>query len=480
MSLDLKELISPDIQLFSLEGGPFLHKHPQLIVGINKWKSVFKKYDLKENATIGVIHTINFEYICILYAAISSGFNFVILDSRFDDHSSHKQLLPLDIVVYNEILDYLCDSIDYWHQNAVHLIDSRQIPPTTIDEQDHHKQLPLLDFDLKHHQILSSVTSGTTSVPKKVLHNYQYFIDIAKRNSKVLDLTGKVAHLKNLHHGSSLPVFFLPTIMSCNFHLCLTWIDQDDTDDEQKKLNLYDLVRWTEYLDINHILCPHSDMLSMFLEIVERRNMQFTNLKLYTLYYINPYLKKYIKNKNIEIISIFGCTETSGPVMLNKLNNNNADIFDPTIFYAPDDFFIIELKPAGTRIRSKCGTIDHFMHDKFTKLEDNCYQHLGRSNFYRINDVLINLDQLQKLKNNLNIDGEIVIDLPNQTLYLALWDQSDPISTQNQINKELKKIFKSNLIYVSKSANLKKINYMSGIKPNQELVRNYFRLLEEL
>jgi acyl-CoA synthetase (AMP-forming)/AMP-acid ligase II len=365
--------------------------------------------------------------------------------------------------------------MEYWETNARHWIDARQIPCTDITEKDSSLSMPSMDFDLNKYHILSATTSGTTSKPKKILHNYQYFINIAKRNCQVLNLSGKAAHVRNLHHGSSLPVYFLPSVMSCDLHLCLTWIEPNSITDEY----LYEIMSWTEYLDINHIFFPYSSMLVQFLQMISQRNMQFTNLRLYTLYYIDPDLKKYIKDRNIEIVSIFGCTETSGPILINRLNNQNSHTFDPTIFYAPDDFFTIEPSESTTRIRSRCGTIDHVMHDRFVKLEDNHFKHIGRSDFYRINDIEINLIQMQQLKDRLHINGEIVVDLLKQTLYLAMWDNSNCASTQELLNDELKNLFDSDLIYISKSANLNKFDFMSGIKPNQELLRNYFRLMEK-
>ena len=86
----LNDLICQDFRCFqfatSEESGRFVfHKHDQLKSGVEKWTKIFQGLSLRKNPKIGIIHELNFEYICILFAAIQVGANFVILDSRFDN-----------------------------------------------------------------------------------------------------------------------------------------------------------------------------------------------------------------------------------------------------------------------------------------------------------------------------------------------------------------------------------------------------------
>lgn len=480
--MDLNDFINKNLRVFQLAldedgNGPLLHKPHHLQAGIAKWQQIFRSLDLdRPNPTIGLLHHLNFEYICMLYAAMSMGVNFVVLDARFDDQSTHKVFLPLDILVYDDNMDIMCDDPEYWKQNARNHIDARQVPKTRIGEADTGVRADVaLDFDPAQAQILSSTTSGSTGQAKIVTHSYQYILDIAQRNADVLGFQGRAAHIKNLYHGSSMPVFYLPSLIRSDFHYCVPWAGTSSLA-EVKRYVKNDL-GWSEHLDINHILFPHTYMIDKFLETVVDQNMIFSDLTVYTLSYIKPEYHRAIRGRNIRIVSIFGCTETSGPVLINTLSNDNIDEFDPMIFYSLDDFFEITLLPDGTRVRSKNGLVDHVMSDKFELISDGCYRHLGRSDLYRINDVVIDLARLADIRARFSTDLDIIIDTVEQKLYLALWEEQDPKEITDQVNQELDQTFGSELLYISETSNLNKLDYISGIKLSQELVREHFRNL---
>lgn len=472
----MHNLISKDIRLVSLtnipqDSGSWFHRNTQLKIAIAKWQKIFQSYQPGPNPTIGIVHHIDFEYFAMVYAALGLGYNFVTLDHRFDNESFHKDLLPLDFVVYDHLV-HQTDSIEYWITNAKHCINAGQVPDTGPDQIEGQTDLVGLEFDWSQFNMLTAVTSGSTSAPKKILHNYRYFIDVATRNARVLNFKGKAAHIRNLHHGSSLPVFFLPAVMSCDLHLCLPGFNTHKVLPQQEFCKIANCI---EYMDINHVMFPSPDLLLQFLKIVKHHNMHFTDLKLYTLQYIDPDLKEYIRDKNIEVISIFGCTELSGPIMINSLCNDNIDTFDPKIFYLLDDFFCIQLTDHGTEIESKSGLVKHFMHDQFEKVGAASYRHLGRSNVHNISGAVIDQPTLEKIPKVLNFDGQLIVDTNQQTLYLAVWNQDDCKKIQDSVNIELEKMFG---VKVSAAANLNKTDFVSGIKLNQEQVRNYFRKLK--
>jgi hypothetical protein len=475
----LSSLIHKDFRAFqfvSLDDDQFaFYKHDQLNHGVEKWIKILKDLDLAENPKIGIIHELNFEYICIIFAAISIGANFVILDTRFDENSKHKIFLPLDVVIYDYTIDIKCDDLSYWDHGTQHLIDARLISKTSIyDVSTVDVVNANFKFDLSQTNILSATTSGTTGPVSPIAHSYQYLLDISQRNSKILDFSGRVAHLRNLYHGSSLPVFYLPSMIDSNFHFCIPWINEQG-DNQELDLYLKSMTIQSELLGINHILFPYDYMIKKFLQSVSKSNLIFDNLKIYTLSYINEEYKSLIKDRNIEIVSIFGCTETSGPIMINTLSTANLDTFDPSIFHTVDDFFELTLLPNGTQVRSKNGLVDHFMHDIFEKIDDTHYKHMGRSNFYRVNETIIDSIKINNILDHLKIDGNIVVDSESQAIYLALWDHSDAATMVTLVNQELSTAFDNNRLQVTKCSNLNKFDFMSGIKLNLEIVKKFFR-----
>ena len=448
--------------------GLYGNNRKQFVTGVTKYRKLFQSFPVKKNATIGIIHTLNFEYFCIIYAAVSLGYNLIVLDQKFNNQSCHKGFLPLDFVVFDRLLEDTASNNLYWRTNARYQIDTTILD--IVDLYQHTETLNLsMDFDFTHCSMLSSSTSGTVSEPKLVSHSYEYLLALAQRNAEVLHFSGRVAHFKNLHHGSSLPVFFLPSTVACDYHVCLPWKDIIGSPHNKQIYN------YTASLDINHLMFYRTDMLLDFLKHVLIEGLTFSDLTVYTLYYVDKDLHQYIKGKNIKIVSIFGCTETSGPIMINTLTNQNVDQFDPHVFYLLDDFFKVTIMPDGTRVQSQNGLVDHVIHDKFEQIGTATFRHLGRSDFFRINDTQISPEGLEQILVELKIPGHVVIDLPKQQLYLAVWDRSDLDSQLESVNKKLSAVYLTNGLTIKHAANLNKNDFMSGIKLNQEQLRSFFR-----
>ena len=79
----------------------------------------------------------------------------------------------------------------------------------------------------------------------------------------------------------------------------------------------------------------------------------------------------------------------------------------------------------------------------------------------------------------IGFDGDIIVDEPQQSLYLVLWNNDDLQHLQDVVNQQLNLMFGSELVHISKAANLNKLEFISGIKINQDMIRKYFRNTEE-
>jgi hypothetical protein len=457
------DLVCKEFRLFEYkQEQPHLYRQHDLMAAVQEWRWILQRHSDGPNATIGIVHDMDFDYFAIVYAAMSLGLHFVVLDAS---SAPPQNFVPLDLVIHSNDIDQV--RLACLHSNARQVVNVDQCSNADIDP------LPdQYDIDYSRFTMLSSVTSGTTDKPNLVSHSYQYFLDIAKRNASILNLQGRCAHVRNLHHGSSLPVWFLPTVMSCNFHVCIR-----DTEPHSKQF-VEDL-RWLEYLDVNHFMLPAAGWLEAVLETVHQHDMKFTDLTLYTLGYIDPALSQYVQGTNIKIVSIFGCTETSGPIMLNTLTAHNINTFDPKIFQAPDDFYNIVASDQGTMVTARDHSVQHLLQDRFETVDHNTYRHLGRSTRYQLGGHDIDLAWLDHIVSDLSINGQIVVDSVNQCLYLAVWNQDSAALAQQQVNNKLATQLHSNSVQVRQSQNLVKQNFVTGIKLNQELIRVHFRNLEQ-
>jgi len=470
MSLpNVENLISKDFRLFEVAlkdgDGPFLYRYDELMSGIKKWTNILLSATSKKNPTVGINHDLDLTYFSVFYACINIGATFVILDGIFNEQSKHKEFLPIDIVITNDAARQEFNNKDYWPGRAHIVINSDHLPEWSVKHAD-----PL---DMANLPLLKLVSSGTTGTPKKLAQNYDFFFDVARRNTKVFNFNkGRVAHVKVINHTGTVSVFFLPAVMDNNFHYIAPWPQGQNEKEILENLSL-SFTKWIEYLDINHIILPYIDMNELLLKSINECNAQFTDLTLYALTYIRPEWAELIKGRNIKIVSVFGSSETSGPVFLNYLDNTNLNTFDSTIFYSPDDYYNLTLLPDGTRVQNQY--IDVVMNDRFKQIGENKYQHLGRSDKNRINDIDIDLSEVLNLAEKLGFNGQLVFDKLMGKIYLAMWDNKlDIKKIEILINKKLE-IRYTKLVQISKSAVLDKNHYMSGIKVDMESLRIAFR-----
>ena len=471
----MSDLISKNFRAFETvlrEGkGPFLYRRNELEQGIREWRSRILSATQVKNPKVGIGVEFNFNYFCILYACLDIGANLVILDGVARAGAKHDPYLPLDLMILDRIHNQNPTAMSYWHANATVVLDCDNLPEYT--EQD-------IQVDTSQLSMISATSSGTTDTPKAISHTYEYMLACARRAQEVFDFKGRVAHVKILHHGSSLPVFFLPSVLSDagTFHYCAPYPADAMGAGGWSPAGIANVLDesytpWLEYLDINHILLPYTEIVEDILKSIVRTNAYFTNLTLYTLSYIRPEWAELIRGRNISVVSIFGCTESSGPTLINRLGNANLDEFDNTVFYAPDNFFTITPESNGTRFQNEW--VDVVMNDIFIPLGNSRYQHMGRSDVCRINDVELDVASVLSLVEQMGIKGQLVIDTNLSKIYLALWDNNLDISQCCYIiNKQLSKQY-SNLVKVSKCLILDKATFMSGIKLNMEYLRQEFR-----
>lgn len=471
---NVEHLISPNFRAFDVvlkEGeGPFLYRRDELIAGIEKWTDIILSHTSVKNPKIGLTHEVNFEYMCILYAALNVGANLIILEARYQPGAKHDPFLPLDLMIYDHIDSTQPHIVKYFGGVSTKVIDCAD-----VGEYSHHS---VDAFDLSTYTMISATSSGTTEKPKEIPHFYNYMLAMVERNAKVFKFAGRTAHVKILHHGSSLPAYFLPAVMStdANMHVNLPY--PTGVGEGWSPALIGDILDtsftcWLEYLDINHILLSYVEMAEDVLKSIHRRNAYFTDLTIYVLTYIRPEWYKYIQGRNIKIVSLFGSTESCGTVMISELNNDNGPTFDNTIYRPLDDCFKITADPQGTRLQNDY--IDVVVGDVFEDLGNNQYKHLGRADKCRINDVDLDLTDILTMVEKLNINGQLTVDTVMGKLYLALWDNNlDIKQTSYIINKQLASKY-SSMVQVSKCLPLDKTQFMSGIKLNMEQLREEFR-----
>jgi hypothetical protein len=452
----------------------------ELKAKIDNWKYILK---IKCNASHGEsiligLQILNIDYLAICIASAELSLKIVVVDySRNDDFQDveysdpkTKILSPIDIFLHdfskhalnNEPKRFSKFVFFNTHSKRTYsIIDDCDV---SIDakEFDRIKDIMPSPSDI----LLRCTSSGTTGTPKIVEHTHEFLSKISLRNAK--KFSGICVHTRNLNHGSSLAVYLLPTIMSerVTKHIFRD-LDESQPFDQfiESIVNVKD--------ELEFIIFPYPFMVDEFIDASVRNNISWPHLNVQTLSYIQAKSKDAVAAGVFKsITSIFGSNETSGPVFELTVNKNNSTQASSQ-FSKVDDFYGIELSETGMLAVQMPVYNNEIVTNDIFEQQGELYTHKGRSDLVKINGEVLDIKVINDL-NVKNTDIYLVTDSLQNCLYLACWNSQSAETTN-----ELKLFFKNTYdrIEIAKVAVLTKKNFMSGIKIDNELLREYFRKL---
>lgn len=450
----------------------------ELVKNIDLWKYVltYQCGAVKGESILIGIMDIGLTYISLCIAAAELSLKIVIVDySRSDDFvdmdfydPKTKLLSPIDIFLHDVSLELLttykedCGKHNFFINCSNRSYNIHEDIDYTINDTEYNS---IKDIFPKPSDILMRCTSsGTTGTPKIVEHTHEFLASISYRNSH--KFSGDCAHIKNLNHGSSLAVFLLPSLISNNVSRHLFYdLDQDRPFDQF----IDSLSKYKETLE--YIMFPYPFLIDMFVDASKEHSISWNNLNVQTLSYIQQSSKDAIKQGMFKsITSIFGSNETSGPVFEATIDKDNLTQ-ESSYYNKVDDFYDINISDnqmieiSLPIYNSKIITNDLF------EIQDKFYIHRGRSDIIKINGEILDIKIINELNSQYS-NSYIVPDPVKNCLYLAVWEDQDT-DIFEKINQELENNF--NKVHLSKSKVLVKKNFLTGIKLDNELLREYFR-----
>lgn len=448
---------------------------------INFWKIIFHEgYGLRAGNIVSFFDSsIRFSYTAAFFAAAELGLQLLTPPEKPTDSSGRTT--KLDQMLGAGKID-LC-IIDSNVSNSPEISAMARYYSKQVVEQDIFNTYKIKDPELyktiselvavtTESPILITTSSGTTGEPKLVAYTHQQLYSISKRNAEVFGFCGQtVCHSRNMHHAFVLMVNFLPTLHAANNHYTFA-------------VNEFDPNDFKNYVDflldnkITKMSLSNKTNLDGILDYMINNGVQFEHtidLIVGGFYITEDYINK-IKQTNVhQLISNFGSNETLGPILL-KYVTQDTDVatFKMNYMGQPvDDFYQLEL--IDNHLNVQCpvlfpGTIT--MGDEMSGDNESGYLHLGRNNFYRINEVDFSLKAVAEIVQRYTTsEFDICIDLPYQRLYLALWNS---YVGKDVINQALATMFGPNLMF-SFVEQLDKSKFNQGFKLDQDAIRSYFR-----
>ena len=404
------------------------------------------------------------QYVAWWTAVAELGMSFVVSDYPYIN-SANSVGEKLDL--YGDI-GYLIGDADskefaYWPEKIKNKFIDKNVIFSNIDESNGNVFLNR-ETDI----MLYSASSGSTGRPKIIAHTQKFFYDLLHRNAKLYDLKedDRCLHTKGLHHGSVTGVYFLPTLKYCKYHYHHI-VSAGHTDNgkwvsviKKEKIN-----RCLMFYKMPYKFCEMHDKSGGY--------QVYENLTVYVLAKLTKNALATMAGRlNCRVFSVFGCSETSGPLFLPEINKENFRIFDENNFGAPlDDFYHIDINSDGRlSVTMPDGSVVD-TGDMFTKNYTN-FIFQGKENVYRVNGESFYLnvlnDEIEKITNLKNsIHYDLVFDQETEMVYM----RANNDLSLSKLNNKLSKVIFDERYRVTKILVAKRQDFYSGIKFDAQEVR---------
>lgn len=418
-------------------------------------------------------------YLGVIYASFELGLKIVILSKPINTEQASKPKatahFPLDVLIINK--EKFTNSFlnNFLRNNSKIIINTDNIQYVEPSQQ--------IDYTPDPDNIcLLCTSSGSTDNPKLLSHSHKFFYELCSTNYQPLGFTpdDRVLHLIAINHGSALGVYFLPSMHICkNHYFMIRYFIVNSSEEEN-----WD--KWIEFCIENKITkvhSPHSIETNNMISAIRRSKVGLPDLTIMILSFINPEWLSVVKEGKLKgIVSIFGCSEASGPLFLSSVDKNTEN-FDPKFFGNPiQDFHLITVDEKGeltVNIPTYNTTIKT---EDFFERTDSGYRFISKNKLYRIGDTEINVSDIQLILQK-NLEKTIIDDII--ILVDEIYSKLYVITTNKEILFHEEKLKEEIESYYENSVMLNNFilvdsfeEFIVGIKPDRDKLLTYVRQME--
>lgn len=432
---------------------------------------LLEEKNFKKGDRVVLCTTIWPEFIIWFFAVAELGGIFLVLDSPTRVSFG---IFGYRLEVYGRVDHFIHPNNEIYRSLIKKLkMEKISIPDRSYVLKIYSKEIDRLILAENSDPILASLSSGSSDKHRIVTHTHEFFYKLAKRNIRILNLkeNDRCSHVRNLHHGSAAGVYFLPSIIACNFHMFQKFIPET-ANEYVNELHDYKIDRLLVYSAYDLRI------------IIEELKKQKSKEKLIIQILFEPRaedIEFLCGERNCEVISIFGCVETSGPLFLSRFNDTNYKNINFKNFGQPlDDFYKLRLKNQMLSVTMYNGVIAN-TGDEFEIINDE-WHHRGRktSNKFRGSPLYVPLvarmieDFGKELYQNyvFQKNFDLVIDHERQKIYLRSDYEIDII----KLNAVLEKIFETNSFEINLAIVDSREKYISGTSFDTEYFQSVCRL----
>lgn len=342
-----RELINKDIKIYN----PFKNSwdnYESLCKKIDQIKNTLLARGAKKGDNVALIQTfIDVNHAASVFACLELGLKLIVADMPATKESLPycKMSLrgPIKFTLYDsDIFTFDFEATDKrpWRDMIFNYSEF------AINEKEYDDNFSVTPIYAEEGDVgLVSSSSGTTNWSKSIDFTHHEIYMISHRNISLFNYkkSDVVAQTKNLHHGGSLLISFLPSFMTCDTHIS-AFISDYQNYFESFKQSLTHIIKTIDRLGSNRITITNYDIFESFLKLAGETIGRFkkTLIIIPFVFKASPRLIELAKEYNVEIHNTYGSIDSQMiPLAINQITKDSMFVDNYVGDWIGDGFYKI-------------------------------------------------------------------------------------------------------------------------------------------